>query len=186
MHDCGGGAMRYGDLANWLSGVGTLGALVLSLALLFRQRQNARISQRRQQAELVAGWEDRFESQADPFPVLFIRVRNGSELPVYMLQLRVSLGVCGTFVRSRPALAPGETREFPIPLPSLPHGDLHSPEIKFTDVRTVTWHRSGAGVLREVPKDEILLFEDDPGAYELFDHPTLMLPDDERYEDRRI
>jgi hypothetical protein len=52
--------------------------------------------------------------------IVFIRIRNASELPVYSLRYRVSAGVRGTFVGDLAVLPPGIVAEVALPLSGPP------------------------------------------------------------------
>jgi hypothetical protein len=119
------------------------------------------------------------------FPDLVLRVRNGSDMPVYGTTLSADVGVRGKFYRALGALAPYETREIRIAIPAPPRRSEVTPTLLFRDVAGREWYRAPDGDLRH-PTDEDLRdhTELSAGAYStLEDHPTLFLP--LTYEEQR-
>ncbi len=171
--------VRFGDLPSWFAAVGTVGALGVSLWLLRQQIQDRRVQsadRRAAQARLVAGWAEGFRFAGVPFPEVVLRVRNGSDLPVYEVSIRAAYGVVGTFVRQLGSIGPDETRELRIQLPDPPRADPSTPEMQFTDAGQRRWLRDAEGTLRELGKREVVLFTEDAGAYDPpSKHPTLGL-----------
>jgi hypothetical protein len=130
------------------------------------------------QARLVAAWLDAYLQDTKPFPELVIRVRNGSELPVYRMIMNIDVGVRGRFVRQPGALGPGETRELRVAIPGYPRADVR-PDIMFTDAAGREWLRRGwSGKIEDTstpPHADIMVTN--PGAYPSYqDHPTMSLP----------
>ena len=133
----------------------------------FRTEQEARASQRAVQASQVAGWMSSplIREHSDAYPEIHIRVRNGSDTPIYMVWIKVMAGVRGTFIRYVDAMGPGETREFTIVLPSYPRANIFAPELLFTDINSKRWLRGNRGELRELRENEHPDFKEDPGTY---------------------
>lgn len=149
-------------------------ALVASPADPGRRAQSA--ERRAAQARLVAGWAEDLRLGAWPFPEVVLRVRNGSELPVYEVSIRAAYGVVGTFVQHLGSMGPDETRELRIQLPAPPRADPTTPEMQFTDAGQRRWLRDAEGAPRELGKREVVLFTEDAGAYDPpSEHPTLGL-----------
>jgi len=165
--------------------IGTAAAAVVALGLglraewrAFRAEQRERAAGHSAQASQVAGWTSSFHFEADPYPEINIRVRNGSEMPIYVVSLQVVAGVKGTFVRYVDAMGPSEIREFKIILPSTPRGNVLAPDLLFTDISGRRWLRSSNGELREIGEREIIWFKEDPGSFlEIEKHPTLNIPE---------
>ena len=181
--------IRYGDVATWLTAVGTVSVSIWLLVLQLRDRHRNREQHRREQAQTVAGWLHKNDHQADP-PALVVRVLNGSALPIFTVSIRVQVGVRGTFVRGVEAMAPHETREWRIVLPGYPRGEILAPEVMFTDMAEVTWIRRSRGDLLEpTPEERQAAIMQDPGAYgSEAEHPTLSTASDdwEAWSGRRV
>lgn len=176
--------MPLGNWAEWVAALGTTGALIFALIGLHIERAKNRAlaerqnqDQERSQARLVAGWmHDAVFEGKQGFPDLLLRVRNGSDLPVYMLTLSAEFGVAGTFHRVMGSLAPHETREMRIPVPSIRPVDA-TPSLMFTDAAGLKWYRTSRGDLRQpTVDDQVKHRKEDAGAYiEIEKHPTLTL-----------
>jgi hypothetical protein len=112
------------------------------------------------------------------FPDLVIRVRNGSDLPVYGVTVSAPVGVRGKFYRALDAMAPRETREIHIPIPAPPRMAEVTPSLMFSDAGGRMWYREPGGTLRHpTEEDRDNHFETNPGAYQsMEEHPTQFLP----------
>jgi hypothetical protein len=79
--------MPLGDWATWTGVVVTLGALLAAAGVLrielMRDRDARSAAARNEQANLVAAWDDRRD------PDSFATIRNGSQLPVYDVELLI-------------------------------------------------------------------------------------------------
>lgn len=80
--------LDFGDVPGWVGAVGTTGALLVSLVLLWQEQRrsdNLRSDQQRDQAKRITAWLEynlpagRFE----PGATLWAKVRNGSDEPIY-------------------------------------------------------------------------------------------------------
>jgi hypothetical protein len=86
-------AIQWGNVAEWVAAVGTVGALLLALWLLAQDRRNAQ----RAQVDLVGAWsKPMYERKSPDAPRVekaqtVIYVRNGSQLPVEVKQLAYSI-----------------------------------------------------------------------------------------------
>ena len=93
---------HWGDVPTWAAAVGTIGAFTVSLALLARQiadRRRETVERRTSQARLVSAWISELRLPEGGSPAIVLLLRNPSEQPIYEVQLRVPVGVRGTFVR---------------------------------------------------------------------------------------
>jgi hypothetical protein len=80
----------YGDIPGWLSALATVGALGLSSVVILRERQERKEHRRRErsaQARAVTWWSDLWETGDTGTWKAAIVIRNGSELPVYDVEL---------------------------------------------------------------------------------------------------
>jgi hypothetical protein len=66
--------------------------------------------------------------------VVLVRIRNGSDMPVYRLEMKSKIGVQGTFVRHIDAMGPDEIRELTLWIPGNRNSMLFAPELLFTDI----------------------------------------------------
>jgi hypothetical protein len=176
--------IKFGDLPGWFAAVGTVGALTVSLSLLTRQVNERRSSQARQ----ASAWIEDLLLDRQPFPVLMVLVKNGSDQAIYGVHVSVLVGVRGTFTRYLESMGPGELREVPIPLPAPPRASGITPDVSFVDGAGNRWLRTGDGRLSNPTSNELLKhMSQDAAAYQdISNHPTLNLHiDDERYRDRR-
>jgi hypothetical protein len=176
--------INFGDLPGWFAAIGTVGALAVSLSLLARQIDERRTSQARQ----VSAWIEDLLLDRQPFPVLMVLVKNGSDQAVYSVHVSVAVGVRGTFTRYLESMGPGELREVPIPLPAPPRASGIAPDVSFVDGAGSHWLRTGDGRISNSTSDELRKhMSQDPAAYQdISNHPTLNLHiDEEQYRDRR-
>jgi len=175
-----------GNWAEWVAAVGTSGALFFAFISLRIERAKDRILSRQQaesaeraQASLVAGWMHDFATDGitRDFPDLVIRVRNGSDLPIYGVTVSAEVGVRGKFYRALGAMAPHETREIHIPIPAPPRMAEVTPSLMFSDTGGRVWYREPSGTLRHpTDEDRDSHFKAHPGAYEsMEEHPTQYL-----------
>ena len=125
------------------------------------------------QARLVSAWWSDVLREKEPQPVLVILVRNGSAEPVYAAEVRVEVGVRGTYVRHVGVLGPGETRELQVVIAGYLK-IVPAPDITFKDAAGRSWTRRGSGTLtQDSPSPP---FAEDPGALTSIEaHPTLAL-----------
>lgn len=140
--------IAWGDAPTWFTGVLTGAAVLLTAIGLWletgrsrRDRAARTEAEKHRQAELVAAWEDHLSLDPADYitalqawrgdqpgdtsavgAIVFIRIRNASELPVYSLRYRVFAGVRGTFVGDLAVLPPGTVAEVALPLTSPPRG----------------------------------------------------------------
>lgn len=177
-------SLKFGELPAWFAAVGTVGTLAVSLSLLIRQANERRSAQ----ARLVSAWTEELLLDRQPFPVLIVLVRNGSEQVIYNVHISVAAGVRGTFTRYLASMGPGELREVPIPLGAPPRGEAE-PDISFVDGAGIQWLRTAhTGHLYNPNSKELIdHMTQNPGSYEdVSQHPTLNLHlYDEQYQVRR-
>lgn len=198
-------AIHWGDVPTWVAGVLT-GVAVLATALGLRaeakrtrlDREERADALKRSQAELVAAWVDRlslngddyaraFEAWAGEAPgafasavgaVVFLRICNASQLPVYGVRYRFNAGNRGTYTGEVAVLPPGSVAELAIPLPRDARGHpTGPPDISFVDVRNRRWKRASDGALMEDSVGVGMLLTPEPGGHPSIEaHPTLHLP----------
>lgn len=171
--------VNFGDVPTWIAAIGTTGAFVVALVLLFQslgQRKQDSADKRKEQAKLVSAWSTGV-SKTEPYPTISYTVRNASEEPVYAISLRAAIGVRGTFVRHVGTLGPKQTADVHIYPPGFPRGENNNPDLAFTDTAGIQWIRKANGQLTESNTNEFIeFFKEDPGAYdEISKHPTLRL-----------
>ena len=155
-------------------------ALFLLWAQL-RYRRTEAADRRVAQAQLVSAWLDRVVPPSEPAVdyapyTIVVFVRNGSAEPVYNVNMKLDVGVRGSFLRRPGALGPGEMREFAIIAPGYPRG-IPRPEISFVDSAGQKWLRLGEGQLKAPTQGQLDAFlRESPGAYTSIEaHPTLNL-----------
>jgi hypothetical protein len=169
--------VQWGNAPSWLSAIGTVLALGISLSLFRTQimdRRRQQAERRIAQARLVSAWMEDVDLGSGPYPALVLAVRNGSDQAVYSVSLSAAVGVRGTFVRWLSSMGPGEEREVRVSLPAPPRSDETTPAILFTDSAGVQWLRTWAGELKNPISDDVRAHHTaDPGAYDRDHHPTL-------------
>jgi hypothetical protein len=175
------GTINFGDVPTWIAAIGTTGAFVVALVLLFqslKQSKKDSADRRKEQAKLMSAWSTGV-SMTKPYPTISFKLRNASEEPIYAISLRAAVGVRGTFIRHVGTLGPQQTADLHIYPPAAPRGDNTNPDVAFTDTAGVQWLRKANGQLTETNVDEFMsFFKEDPGAYdEIAKHPTLRLYD---------
>jgi len=86
-------SVQIGDLATWVGGIGTAGALFFTWATLKitrAEQREARTEKRQAQARLVSAWADHVEPTGDNgFHKVTVKVQNSSDEPVYGVRLAV-------------------------------------------------------------------------------------------------
>jgi hypothetical protein len=164
-------------VGTWFAAVGTVSVAVWLLVYQIRDRRDKQTEARLSQAKSVAAWVQAYDYTADP-PTIYVRVINGSPLPIRNVAVRVPVGVRGTFVRVVTAMGPHETREWRIILTASPRTEFVVPALMFTDTADVTWIRGEIGTLIEPTLDQRQAHNvQDPGTFETeADHPTLNPP----------
>lgn len=195
-------AIQWGDVPTWVTGVLT-GSAVLATALGLRgearknrlDRQDRAEVVKRGQAQLVATWVDHLsldrkdyvsalEGWTEPLQpgdldavgaVVFLRIRNASQLPVYGLTYSFSAHSLGTFWGNLRAVPPGTVAEVALPMPAAPRSDTEIPSIAFIDAGNRPWTRTTSGELEEGFGLPVL--PEDYGRYAgVLNHPTVRLP----------
>lgn len=146
------GSVEWGTFPEWLSAVGTVGALILAFVLLNREmvagRQAAQ-DRRREQAAQVSG---HFDVEGTTATGILARavITNSSPSPIYSTAFRVPH-------TDRPpdewehyvvgVLSPGQEYKLGMEIPSMVGGA--GPEISFRDSAGVHWIRRADGTLDE-------------------------------------
>lgn len=163
------GGVMWGDLPGWVGAFGTLGAFFTGGWLLLREIQRGHRledERRRDQASRLWAWIDLVTVEEvfdEPDPTLAavglgVRVRNGSDLPIYDCLVMFIDRTTGTHLGTEDVglVLPGETEARFVPERVL--NEVESParyELKvdafFFDTARRRWHRSSRGDLRELP-----------------------------------
>jgi hypothetical protein len=142
----------FGNVGEWLSGLGTVAALSASLYLLHQgqtDRRRTDVERERRQARLVSYWVGikTFDSDdyslADPPDGPCLYIRNVSDQPIYDVVVQPepfdpdnAQAPIGMWAM----VPPGEIREAFWPFwPDMPH-DVR-PTLNFVDANGVAWHR---------------------------------------------
>jgi hypothetical protein len=164
-------AVDWGSIPDWIAGIGTAAAFFIAL-LLFRRQLNefrdAEESRRRAQATHISAW-CKEEEQPDGSSSRWLRLRNGSEEPVYQCaalfasannatwtaqdhgewQAAISSSTASYGARGTMVLAPGETARWMVE-----DGELRSARgaivpvfLIFRDAQGTSWSRSPRGTL---------------------------------------
>ena len=172
-------AISFGDVPTWVAAIGTTGAFIVALILLFQslaQRKQDSLDRRKEQAKLVSAWSTGV-SMTKPYPTVSFTIRNASEEPVYGISLKANIGVRGTFVRHVGTIGPKLTADVHVYPPGAPRGDGVTPALIFRDTAGVQWIRKADGHLTETnSQGELDFLKEDPGAYdEISKHPTLRM-----------
>jgi hypothetical protein len=170
--------------------VGTAASAVIALGLGLRAEYRAIRTEREQrellamaQATRVGAWiSSMIYDEENHRSVVLVRIRNGSNMPVYRLELKSKIGVQGTFVRHVDAMGPDEIRELTLWIPGNRRSMLFAPELLFTDIADRRWYRDRSGNPREIVGKEknTMRFDESGGAYSPKEsHPSLRLPKDD-------
>ena len=166
----------WGDIPTWLTAIGTIGAVAVSLSLATREDRRRVQRERRQQAELVTAWlgEEVPGGEHDLYQVVVIR--NASTQSVYQVIAslvsiqgafrqtavpdRESRTKRGQVIRFQRTVGQVPPREYETRIQSGGHG-MHlklGVEIAFQDAAGVYWLRHGDGRLKEVHEDPVTLY----------------------------
>lgn len=148
------GSLDVTDWPSWLSAVGTVGAFVVALTILWIQLRDRRKDAVMAQARLVAAWvadiAEREHENPSIFYAITVRAANGSTEPVYDVVVTADLGARGSHERNPDVLGPNETREFVITAPREPRGQplamLRRDELLLEDGSSILLE-DGSGVL---------------------------------------
>lgn len=160
--------VQWGSVADWLSGVGSLGAVIVALGLALqesRRRRAAQADDERRQARLVVVGEpafDRSETLEHPLS-LYVRVHNYSDAPIHDLVVSLTTSDNAPISSgdrdavSRLFVAPGEYAEAEFAYAR--YSDL--PMVWFLDNQGVRWRREvGVEPLRILDYLDPMLPED--------------------------
>ncbi|MEY2446655.1 MAG: hypothetical protein QOH79_131 [Acidimicrobiaceae bacterium] len=141
--------MKFGTVADWVAAVGTGGALVIGMLLLraeLRSRRADSDERLRSQSRHVVCWLHFVETQDDG-SWWIVKVRNGSDEPIYQVAVSVDLGepsgghpegwwdVIPPGDEVACMWEPGDFATEPLPW------------LSFVDAQGAWWHRDGRGVL---------------------------------------
>jgi len=168
---------NFGDVPSWVGAIGTVGALGVSLALIYLQgkdRRKDRMEQLASQARLVSAWTEEPLIDVKPYPQLVTVVENGSNQAIHQVSISLQLGVRGKFHRWLASMGPNEVREVRLSIPASPRSNLIMPQVAFVDASGRRWLRSGYQLREPTGKDMAEHWRQHPGSYQSEDeHPTL-------------
>jgi len=154
---------------DWLTAIGTCGAVFVSLGLSFNELRSRRKREEREQAEQITAWYVPFEGEPreDRPMCVGLRISNGSNQLVYDLVAQCLLG-------RRTAVGDTEDRnlEFGALIGNVPPGGYtgyintsggalgrrHGLEFAFQDAAGLYWLRRANGKLERVYKHPLELF----------------------------
>lgn len=144
--------MQSDDMPEWISAIGSLGAVVVALAIALREaalRRRALRDDERRLARLVVLGEPAADSPqiGRTRDSLFATLHNFGEFPVHdvWVTLTMSRGGmrAGPVLHSIDMLGPGESYEFEFAAPDGPGGlASNSPEVHFLDAFGRHWRRT--------------------------------------------
>jgi len=166
---------RYRTVSSWLAGMLALGTAFWLLRQQMLTSETGTPSQNGTEPPAVSAWQEAVDVSATPFPALVLRVKNGSDLAVHDVMLRVEVGILGTFVRKPGSMEPQETREIRIAVPGPPRSAAVIPEVMFADANNQYWLHEVSGQVIQLASENLPVFEEMPGAYSDKDHPTIHL-----------
>lgn len=115
--------LDWGDVPTWVGGIGTTGALSVSLFLLFREQRRLeefRQEELRRQASKVTAWleYELVDGRFAPGTRLWGRVRNGSEEPIFDVHAGYLGRQAGDYLRQFSwevgVVPPGQTLEMEV------------------------------------------------------------------------
>ncbi|GAB3868984.1 hypothetical protein GCM10029964_128340 [Kibdelosporangium lantanae] len=106
-------SIDWGTAPAWLSAVGTVGSLSLTVRVVWLQVRDRRAELDEKlvsQARLVTAWTAGPLDFSGEYPIQRFTINNGSNQPVYNISLIAPVGVRGTYVRWIDAMGPTEKR----------------------------------------------------------------------------
>ncbi len=166
---------RYRTVSSWLAGMSALGTAFWLLRQQMLTSETEPPGQNGTEPPAVSARQEAVDVSATPYPELVLMVKNGSDLAVHDVTLRVEVGVLGTFVRKPGSMEPQEAREIRIAVPGPPRSAAVIPEIMFADVNNQYWLHDVSGQVTQLANENLPVFEEMPGAFNDKDHPTLHL-----------
>lgn len=162
MHTLAASADIWGDVPSWLSAIGTVGALLVAMWLLFEEikdRRASREADKQRVARRLSGWCEVKGDEA------ILWIQNLSEEPAY--DVVGYLGKAGTNLESLPypdnvymeagfgVVPPGQKLDFKIDdrrfFASDIFPDIPAVAIEFTDANGRHWRRLANGELKNIP-----------------------------------
>jgi len=140
--------MQIGSLADWVSGLGTAGSLLLGFTILLRDRRKADQTE----ATQVVTW---FVNLPDH--MVDLNVTNGSDRPiVHVMFCLASVDERGKraarwrMLNLAPVLVPGEGKSLTIPFSEFHANGLWPSYVQFRDANGLNWRRNvRSGKLRK-------------------------------------
>jgi hypothetical protein len=157
----------------WITAFGTVGAVIVSLALALNQGQQTRQQAKRHQAELVTAWFVSYDGeQDDPHKIYAgLRITNASEQLIYDLVAEAVLAQ-GSGRHTALGDTDERNREYGALVGNVPPGQTttrintggggmhkrHTIELAFRDAAGRYWLRKGDGTLNRVHKHPLDLY----------------------------
>jgi hypothetical protein len=150
-------AADWGNVPEWLAGVGTVGTLVYGLRLLAHERERSDRAQddaRRAQAACLSASIETRQQQVGSIRMRMhyrvVVVSNASASPVYDVRAQVCAPQGRSYLEMFwPVIRPGEVEESIGPAPHLPKRDDLLVDLWFQDAAGRHWRRDLSGALME-------------------------------------
>lgn len=160
-------ASIWGDVPTWLAGIGTCGAVIVSLYLARQDGLRREQHEKRRQAEMITAWLGPAQSSGDGLYEVVV-LQNSSMQSVYQL-VACLVSIQGSFRET----AVGDSRGFRSTVGQVPPGQQQAKiesaghgmqlklgvELAFQDAAGVFWLRRGNGLLEEVHEDPATLYK---------------------------
>jgi hypothetical protein len=159
-------------VTDWLTAIGTCGAVIVSLGLALREIRARRKQEEQEQAEQITAWlvplPDAYRDQYPSETCMGIRVHNASNQVIYDVIAEIVIGrktaVGDTLERNKGFGAmignvPPGGFTTPIETGGGMLGRRHSIELAFQDAGGRYWLRRGNGRLQRVTKSPLELFK---------------------------
>jgi hypothetical protein len=157
------------DLSDWLTAIGTIGAVVTALWLSSKDARRLRKEKEREQAERISGWmEELEENDPERKTILTHRliVRNASEQLVYNLVASIVTAngspVGRNEYRTYAGRVPPGQSQYIVEHPGHGMSKRFSIEVAFQDSGGRCWVRNGKGELKRTDKDPLSHYGIDP------------------------
>ena len=142
--------IAWGDAPGWFAAVGTVGALGISLYLIWNER-NLRVNQQARRVAVWAEWKRTGRPDSNPRQY-YAYINNSSDSPVFVELMSVCKTSTGSPLEEviMGVVAPHDIADYGL-RESLFSPDDDPPYIKMTfrDIDRVRWHCDSSGLLRK-------------------------------------
>jgi hypothetical protein len=161
------------EWTDWLTAIGTCGAVATSLWFAARDSHAKRKHDERHQAEQITAWFVPYEGEQDNPGKMYsgLRIKNASDDLVYDLIAQV-VGVQGSFRKTAIGDTEDRNNEFGAKIGNVPPGNYFTRinnsgggmhrrfwiELAFQDAAGRFWVRQGDGILKRVKKHPVELY----------------------------